>query len=93
MALTLIDPRNEGARPDARVAPRLATLTGATLALLDISKPGGRDFLNRLETLLKEEYGVVRIVRATKPTYARPAPDALLETLRHVNAVVVGLAD
>ena len=93
MGLTLIDPRNEGARPAARVAPRLATMTGATVALLDIGKPGGSHFLNRLETLLKDERSVAGVVRTTKPTYARPAPDALLETLRHVDAVVVALAD
>lgn len=93
MTETLIDPRNERARQAGRKAPRLATLAGSTVALLDISKPGGAVFLDRLALLLTRDYGVARIERVTKPAFSKPAPSALVDSLRGVNAVVEGLAD
>jgi hypothetical protein len=93
MPLTLVDPRNETARNAAQPAPRLESLAGKTVALLDISKPGGSIFLDRLELLLKERHGVAHVERAMKPTFAKPAPDAMIEKLRSVHAVVEGLAD
>ena len=93
MPFTLVDPRNEGSRASARTAPRLPALAGKTVAFLDISKPGGSVFLDRLEVLLKRDFGVTRILRETKPTFARPAPDAVIEALRGADAVVEALAD
>ena len=85
-----LDERSTDLRPPA---PRLATLEGKTLALLDISKPGGKGFLDRLEQLLKDRYGVARIVREAKPTYTKPAPGALLDRLAFVDGVIEALAD
>jgi hypothetical protein len=93
MAMTLIDPRNERVGRAGRKAPRLASLAGTTVALLDISKPGGAIFLDRLAQLLVRDYGVRQVVREMKPTFAKPAPAALVEKLRGADAVVEGLAD
>jgi hypothetical protein len=93
MPITLVNPLNEMA-PVATPAPaRLDTLAGKTVGLLDISKAGGSFFLDRLEELLKERYGVAEVLRVTKPTFAKPAPQAILDQLRSVHAVVEGLAD
>jgi hypothetical protein len=73
--------------------PRLATLAGKTVALLDISKPGGSIFLDRLEELLRERAGVARVVRHAKPTFTRPAPEPVIEALRGADAVIEALAD
>lgn len=91
--MRLVDPRNERAREAARPAPRLASLEGKTVALLDISKPGGAAFLDRLALLLTRDYRVGRVLRETKPTFAKPAPDAVIERLRGADALVEGLAD
>jgi hypothetical protein len=93
MPLRLVDPRNERTRELARKAPRLASLDGKTVALLDISKPGGAAFLDRLALLLTRDYGVGQVLRDTKPTFAKPAPDAVIEWLRQADAIVEGLAD
>jgi hypothetical protein len=92
MSITLVNPCNER-KPVAARAPRLHTLVGKTVALLDISKPGGSIFLDRLERLLQEHYGVVHVTREVKPTYTKPAPESLLEKLRNVDAVIEALAD
>lgn len=92
MSIILVNPCNE-ARRSAVPAPRLSTVANKAIALLDISKPGGDIFLDRLERILINRFGVARVIRQTKPTFAKPAPEELLDTLRHVDAVIEGLAD
>ena len=89
---TLIDPRNERRAEDGRPAARLPSLKGRAVALIDISKPGGSVFLDRLEVRLRD-YGVARVTRAVKPTFSRLAPAALLDEMRGAEAVVLALAD
>jgi hypothetical protein len=93
MSVRLIDPRNELTPNAAEPARRLSTLAGATLAFMDISKPGGSVFLDRLETLLTRDHGVARVVRTMKPTFTKRAPEAVIEQLRVADAVVLALAD
>jgi hypothetical protein len=84
---------NERRLEAAAVAPRLAGLQGRTIGLLDISKPGGSIFLDRVEYLLKERYGVARVVRTMKPTFAKPGPKDTMEVIRQTDAVIEALAD
>ena len=90
---TLVNPLDERSREAQPPAPRLDSLEGKTLVLLDISKPKGKEFLDRLEQLLKERYGVAKIVREIKPTYTKPASGALLERLAFADGVIEALAD
>lgn len=77
-----------------RTAARPASLDGKVITLLDISKAKGEFLLDRVEELLRERVAAGRIVRARKPTFARPAPDALREEIRAGTDVVIeGLAD
>ena len=64
--------------PDAAAAPRLASLAGKTIALLDISKPGGSVFLDRLEQRLRTAMAWPNVIREMKPTFAKPAPPEVL---------------
>jgi hypothetical protein len=93
MPITLVNPLNETLPQPGIAAPRLAELKGKTIALLDISKPGGNIFLDRIEHLLKERHGVAGVIREMKPTFAKPAPPAVIEKLRGADAVIVALAD
>ncbi len=93
MPLTLVHPGNES-KPQAAAPPaRLASLKGKKIGLLDISKPGGSFFLDRLEQLLREKYEAADVIRLKKPTYTKNAPQAIIDQLRTVDAVVEGLAD
>jgi len=89
----LVNPLDEQASAGRTPAPRLETLVGSTIGLLDISKPGGSVFLDRLEQILTERHGVAEVVRVTKPTYTKPAPAEVLEGLRFVDGVIEALAD
>ncbi|HYA18690.1 MAG TPA: hypothetical protein VEF06_14555 [Bryobacteraceae bacterium] len=93
MPVTLVSPMNDAQARAETAAARLDTLAGKTIALLDISKPGGSWLLDRLEHVLREKFGVARVVREAKPTYTKPAPAALLEKLRGADAVIEALAD
>jgi len=93
MPLILVNPSNERADAPARVARRLDSLAGKTIALLDISKPGGNIFLDRIDVLLREKHGVARVIRAMKPTFAKPAPPDVIAAIRGADAVIEALAD
>lgn len=93
MPITLMNPLNETPREAAKPAPRLAGLKGKTVALLDISKPGGNIFLDRIEQRLKERHGVAGVIREMKPTFAKPAPPGVLDKIRGADAVIEALAD
>jgi hypothetical protein len=93
MPTILINPFDETQRDARRPAPKLDTLAGKTVALLDISKPGGAIFLDRLAQLLQEQCGVAQVVRETKPTFTKPAPAAVIERLAQCDAVIEALAD
>lgn len=87
-----VSPIDETTREPRARAPRLATLEGATIGLLDINKPKGEQFLDRLEALLRER-GVAEVVRLRKPTFTRPAPDEVIQMADRCGAVVEALAD
>ena len=93
MPITLIHPGNERIPQAAQPPARLASLSGKKVGLLDISKPGGAFFLDRLEKILREDHGVADVIRTRKPTFAKNAPPQVIEQLRGADAVVEGLAD
>jgi hypothetical protein len=93
MAVTIVHPGNESVAKAAAPPARLASLAGRKIGMLDISKPGGSFFLDRLEEILRTKYGVAEVVRTRKPTFAKNAPPQIIEQLRALDAVVEGLAD
>ena len=88
----LLDPTSERS-PTFR--PRLArpdSIDGLTIGLLDIAKPRGDVFLDRLDERLRERGLAVK--RYKKPTNTRPAPVPLQQQIAtEVNLVVEGLSD
>ena len=95
MSIILVNPLDETPRVPSNPAPRLTTLTGKTIGLLNISKSGGSVFLDHLENLLKQRFGVAQVVRVMKPTFAKPAPDAVIAKLLDAkcDVVIEALAD
>ena len=88
----LLDPTNERAAAQREPAQRPPSLAGLTVGLLDISKPRGDVFLDRLEALLRERG--LQVERFRKPTYAKPAPpDLRREIAQRCQVIVEALAD
>ncbi|TMQ19035.1 MAG: hypothetical protein E6J90_04865 [Deltaproteobacteria bacterium] len=89
---TLLDPTSERRPVERPRAPRPPALAGKTIALLDISKPRGDVFLERLAALLVARGATVR--RYTKPTFTKPAPaDLRRQIAEDCGAVIEALAD
>jgi hypothetical protein len=92
MTVTLLDPTGERGSVERHRAPRPAALDGQVVALLDISKPRGEVFLNRLAVRLAERGVTVR--RYAKPTFTKPAPPDLRRRIaEECDAVIEALAD
>jgi hypothetical protein len=90
---TLLDPTSERRAGTARErAKRPGGLAGTHVALLDISKPRGSVFLDRIEELLRARG--VDVSRFSKPTFTKPAPvDLRHEITSTCDVVIEALAD
>ena len=88
----LLDPTSERSLAIREPAARLPSLDGRTIGLLDISKPRGDLFLDRVQERLEERGANVK--RYAKPTFAKPAPANLRNEIAvECDAVIEALAD
>lgn len=88
----LIDPTAELAPEGLERLPRPASLEGLTVAILDISKPRGDVFLDRIADRLGQRG--IEVKRYRKPTVARPAPLDIQQAIaEECDVMIEGLAD
>jgi hypothetical protein len=88
----LLDPTSERTPPGRARAARPASLEGKRVGLLDISKPRGNVFLDRLEERLAAQGCAV--ARYSKPTFSKPAPaDLRQRILAECDLLIEALAD
>ncbi len=88
----VLDPTSEDRPLKRKRIRRPQSLAGLTIGLLDISKPRGDIFLNRLEDHLYRLGATVE--RYAKPTFTKPAPaDLRKEIATNCNTVIEALAD
>lgn len=89
---TLLDPTSELQASTRPLLPRLTSIAGATVGLLDISKPRGKEFLDEVQKHL--EAAGAKVKRYSKPTFTRIAPTELTQRISvECDAVIEGLAD
>lgn len=89
---TILDPTGERTVAERARLARPASLSGLTVGLLDISKPRGNVFLDRLEERLTAVGASVK--RYRKPTFTKPAPvDLRHEIATECHVVIEALAD
>jgi len=87
-----VSPFDDRVRETHALAPRPAALDGRRVALLDITKARGDEFLDRVESLLRERGA--RTFRIAKETFSRPASTDVIEEIAiHGDLTVEGLAD
>ena len=87
-----LDPTAERTAAGRPRAARPGSLAGKTVGLVDIAKPRGDVFLDRLAERLAADG--VRVVRFTKPTFTKPAPlDLRQEIATRCEAMIEALAD
>ncbi len=89
----IIDPTDEREPIKRNLAKRPEHISG-TLGLLDISKPRGDKFIDRLEQLINEQMPAVTVKRYMKPTVSKPAPhDLRQQIMNECNFVIEAVAD
>ena len=92
--LTLVHPAAEDQPVSYQLAPRLATLEGARIGLIDNRKRHSDVFLARLQELLRDRYGVAGFEYYTKVGASVPTPDAVMADMtRNCDAVIHAVAD
>ena len=89
----IVDPTDEREPVQRQLAPRPETLRG-TVGLLDISKPRGDILIARLKERWEAEAPGVTVKNYAKPTFTKPAPDALRQQMKEeCDFVIEALAD
>lgn len=92
MSKLLLDPTSERHVAERTRLARPASLSDQVIGLLDISKPRGNVFLDRLEERLLQAGAQVK--RYKKPTFTKPAPvDLRHEIAANCTLVIEALAD
>jgi len=93
--LGLLDPTSGPTGSKPRVAlPRLETLTGKRIGLLDNSKTNAAALLARIGQALVRDHGAAELLVRTKLIYSRIAPVEQIEELAaNCDAVVTAIGD
>jgi nucleotide-binding universal stress UspA family protein len=87
-----VSPFDERRRLPEPLAPRRESVSGARIALLDINKRRGDEFLDRNEELLQAQGA--HTFRVVKQIFSKPAsPEIIRRIANRGDLVVEGLAD
>jgi hypothetical protein len=90
----LLDPTAEDEPEASALVPRLASLHGKRVGLLDNTHRNVNVYLEEAERILKDEYGVAEIISRRKANAnSAAAPAILSEMVARTDAVVHAVAD
>ena len=90
--IRLYDPTAEPRAVAAKLAPRLQSLAGTRIGILDNGKANAGTLMLAVTKILQERYGVGEIVKRDKPVAGPPSPEAL-DALSRCDFALVGSAD
>jgi hypothetical protein len=79
--LGFIDPTAGGSRARIALAPRPMDLAGKVVGLLDNTKEQADVILETVGQVLRERYGVAKVIIRRKEAFSRPATEALLNEM------------
>jgi hypothetical protein len=94
--MIVLSPEGKAQSSAAKVAsvPQFADLRGKVIGLLDNSKPNADKLAERFAELLKEKYGVAKVISRRKLTAQQGAPKQYLDELAsQADFVISGLGD
>jgi hypothetical protein len=91
--IIVLDPTANSETQPNQLAPRLSSLQGRKLGVLDNRKANADRLFDLVEAILRERYAAEVIVRCQKPDFSRPAPESMLRELRDCEAVITGVGD
>ena len=92
--VTVLHPAAEDVAEPQRLAPRLSSLQGMTVGLIDNHKRNANIYLEALGHLLQERYGVSQVVTYRKISQSLPTPAEVLDQLAgECDAIIHAVAD
>ena len=91
--MRLLDPTNEMKSMGVKLAPRLPSLEGRTVAIITNAKEGTRGYFTHLDRLLRDEMGVADVVWREKSNYSAPADSHIVKEITNWHAVFAGVGD
>ena len=93
MSIRFLDPTHESGSAEFKPAPRLASLEGATIAIISNGKKNTKPFFDAVEKALRDRQGVADVVRLTKSNYSAPVEAELLVEAEKWQALISGIGD
>ena len=91
--VSYLDPRGHVHTVDRQMSSRLGEVKGAVAALLDNGNDTSRFFFDGLADVLKNDYGVRKVILTTKFTSTKPAARELLQHMaEEADFLVAGVA-
>src|SRR5262249_30089880 len=93
-SIHILDPCPEESPEVRDTSAALAGIGGKVIGLLENRKYHADAFLQELHKVLEQEYGVKRVVYATKFSYSAPCAEETIATLvAECDAIIHGIAD
>ncbi len=94
LTTTVLNPAAEGTAVIQKLAPRLSSLQGVTVGLIDNHKGNSDVYLEALAELFKEQFGVARVINYRKDSQSIPTPPEALDDLAsQCQAIIHAVAD
>jgi hypothetical protein len=94
IAIVVVDPAAEDTVQRSALAPRLASLEGMRIGMIDNAKHNADTTLAEMQALLRERYGVKAFEYYRKRNASVPTPpDVLADLVSKCDALVHGVAD
>ena len=91
---TLVNPTTQAIVAPFDGAPRLPSLAGTRLGIIDDSKRNADALLEELVDLLRTRYEISDVTWHRKPSASRPAdPKALQELTQACDSVIIAIGD
>ena len=91
---TVLHPAAEDVAEQHKLAPRLPSLWGTTVGLIDNHKKNADVYLEELGRQLQKGYGVTRLVTYRKVSQSLPTPSDILDQLTsECDAIIHAVAD
>jgi hypothetical protein len=91
----LLDPTGDDERAtDTTLAPRLSSLRGLTVGLLENTKPNAVALLSAVAAELKRRHGLRASIMYTKSYFGHPVEESLIQRILHsCDFAVAGIGD
>ena len=93
MSIALYTPVGKVVKREFDLSPRVTSLDGLVVGLLDNNKWNAQRLLRQLDVDLRARFAIKDVIYKRKPFFSRPAPLELIEEMTAAHVVVTALAD